>query len=73
MGRLSQIFRLVFADLGHEKLLSLCQVVAIAAVLAPLLVLFGLREGVIGTLIERLNRDPTLRLVVPEVPSSSKG
>lgn len=72
MGRLSQMFRLVFADLGHEKLLSLCQVVAIAAVLAPLLVLFGLREGVIGTLIERLNRDPAMRLIVPEVTGANR-
>lgn len=72
MARVSQIFRLVFADLGHEKLLSLCQIVAIAAVLAPLLVLFGLREGVIGTLIERLNRDPAMRLVVPEVTGANR-
>ena len=72
MARLAQIFRLVFADLGHEKLLSLCQVVAIAAVLAPLLVLFGLREGVIGTLIERLNRDPAMRLIVPEVTGANR-
>lgn len=72
MERLSQIFRLVLADLRHETLLSLCQVIAIAAVLAPLLVLFGLREGVIGTLIERLNRDPAMRLVVPEVTGANR-
>ena len=66
MGRVGQIFRLVFADLANERLLSLCQVIAIAAVLAPVLVLFGLHNGVIGTLIERLNRDPAMRLVVPE-------
>lgn len=72
MGRLSQMLRLVFADLGYERLLSLCQIVAIAAVLAPLLVLFGLREGVIGTLVERLNRDPAMRLIVPEVTGANR-
>lgn len=72
MARASQIFRLVFADLRHERLLSLCQVVAIAAVLAPVLVLFGLHNGVIGTLIERLNRDPAMRLVVPEVTGANR-
>lgn len=72
MGRFKQIFRLVLADLGHERLLSLCQIVAIAAVLAPLLILFGLREGVIGTLIERLNRDPAMRLIVPEVTGANR-
>ncbi|NUB10620.1 ABC transporter permease [Azospirillum sp. Vi22] len=67
MARVSQLFRLALADLRVEWPIALCQVIAIAAVLTPLLVLAGLQQGAIGTLIDRLNRDPAMRLVVPEV------
>ena len=53
-ARFAQLVRLALADLRGEWPIALAQVVAIAAVLTPLLVLFGLREGAIGTLIERL-------------------
>lgn len=66
-ARIAQLFRLAFADLRVEWPIALCQVIAIAAVLTPLLVLYGLQQGAIGTLIDRLNRDPAMRLVVPEV------
>ncbi|WP_372094693.1 FtsX-like permease family protein [Tistrella mobilis] len=57
--------RLAVQDMVADRRLSLCQILALAAVLAPLLVLFGLREGVIGTMADRLVRDPANRLIVP--------
>ncbi|UZR29948.1 FtsX-like permease family protein [Methylococcus mesophilus] len=45
-------------DLFHEWRVSLCLALAIAAVLAPLLVLFGLKSGIVDTLTVRLKSDP---------------
>ena len=45
-------------DFAHEWRVSICLVFALAAVLAPLLVLFGLKSGIITTMTERLRADP---------------
>ena len=64
------ISRLSLADLWHERLLSFCLVAALTAVLAPLLVLLGLRYGLVHTLRDRLVNDPRNREMRP-VSSSS--
>lgn len=56
--------RLSLADMSHEARLVACQVLALAAVLTPLLVLFGVRYGVVSTLRDRLVEDPRNREVV---------
>ena len=38
---------------------------ALVAVIAPLLVLFGLKFGLVSSLTERLERDPTVREIMP--------
>jgi len=53
-----QACRLAFRDFLHEWRVSLCLIFALAAVLAPLLVLFGLKSGIIATMTERLRADP---------------
>lgn len=65
MLRRSLLHRLAFADYCHEARLSACAVLALVAVLAPLLVLFGLKFGLVSTLTERLARDPAVREIVP--------
>jgi putative ABC transport system permease protein len=60
-GPLRRIPFLATAHLLHEWVLTLCLVLALAAVLAPLLVLFGLKHGTIHTLRERLVEDPVFR------------
>jgi putative ABC transport system permease protein len=52
-------------DLLHEWKLSSCLVLAIAAVIAPLLLLFGLKYGTIATLRSRLVEDPKNREIIP--------
>lgn len=47
---------------------TLCYVVALAAVLAPLLVLWGLRYGVVGEMERRLLRNPT-KLEIAPIPT----
>lgn len=60
------IFRLALADLRHEWVLNLCLMLSLAAVLAPLLILFGLKQGTIRTLRERLKEDPLKREIIPQ-------
>jgi putative ABC transport system permease protein len=55
--------RLAWRDFVHEWRASLCAVFALAAVLAPLLVLFGLKSGIVTTMTERLKADPATRAV----------
>jgi putative ABC transport system permease protein len=59
------IFRLAASDLCHEWMLTLCLVLALAAVIAPLLLLFGLKFGTIETLRRRLIQDPVNREMRP--------
>lgn len=56
---------LAAANLRHEWVLTTCLVIALAAVIAPLLVLLGLRHGTIETLRGRLVEDPVYREVRP--------
>ncbi len=49
---------LAWRDYLHERLLSACAVLSLAAVLAPLLVLYGVKFGVLATLTDRLKNDP---------------
>lgn len=59
------IVSLAVSDLFHEWILSLCLAVALAAVIAPLLLLFGLKFGTIDTLRQRLIQDPSNREIRP--------
>lgn len=61
---------IALSDLVHEWRLSLCLVLAIAAVIAPLLLLFGLKYGTIATLRSRLVQDPRNREIIPMVTRS---
>ena len=56
---------LALADARHEWRATTCLILALTAVLAPLLVLFGLRYGVVDTLTQRLARDPRNLEIVP--------
>ena len=58
MRMLVHSMRMALADYWHERLLSACAVLGLAAVLTPLLVLFGVRHGIISTMTERLHSDP---------------
>jgi putative ABC transport system permease protein len=58
MHGLKTIIRLSLRDYAHERLLTLCAVLGLAAILAPLLVLFGVKSGIINTMADRLVKDP---------------
>ena len=65
MHTLVQICHLSLRDYLHERLLSACAVLGLAAVLAPLLILFGVKFGVVETLTERLHSDPATLEISP--------
>ena len=58
-----QLLRISFSDLLDEWPVGIAILLAIAAVLAPLLVMNGLRAGVIGEIFERLRADPAMRRI----------
>ncbi len=60
-GDTTTVFRLSLADYLHEWQLSVCLIVALVAVLAPLFILFGLKSGLVDTLASRLIQDPHTR------------
>lgn len=61
---------LSWRDWVHELGLSLCGVLALASMLAPLLILHGVHNGVIEQMRENLMRDPAVLTVIP---AGSKG
>src|SRR5690606_20149978 len=64
-ARARLVTRLAFDDYRHEWVLSSCSVLALAAVLIPLLVLFGLRYGIIANLLDPLVENPRYREIAP--------
>lgn len=70
--RFGQLWRLARYDLWHERWLAACAACVLAAMLAPLWTLWGLERGVIGTLIERQDRDPLMREIVPTTTGSNR-
>ncbi len=56
---------LAVLDFLHERLMSLCAVLSLASILAPLLVLAGTRYGIVSVLEERLLSDPAIMTVLP--------
>ena len=60
-----EILRLAYRDFAYERRISLCFVLALMAVLAPLLILFGLKFGLVDTLAQRLVQSPANREVQP--------
>jgi len=57
--------KLSFSDLYHEWKLTACLIFAIVGVIAPLLLLFGLKYGTFTTLRIRLVEDPKNRELIP--------
>lgn len=63
-GRLRLVLGLAMRDLWHERRLAVCSMVGLAAVLAPLIVLFSLKNGVMEGLRADLIENPLGRMIV---------
>lgn len=64
MSRIGLVLRLSMRDLLHERRLAACSFIGLAAVLLPLILLFGLKHGVMQGLREDLIENPRTRMVV---------
>ena len=56
---------LAWQDYRNDAWLSACSVLALVAVMVPLLVLFGLKFGLVSSLTERLETYPATREIIP--------
>lgn len=61
--RIFDVLRLALRDYSHEWEMSGCFVLALAAVLAPMMVLFGLKVGIVGSMVDDLVEEPRNREV----------
>jgi putative ABC transport system permease protein len=62
---LAKVLRLATRDYFHEWQMSGCFALALAAVLGPMLVLFGLKFGIVGAMVDQLIEDPHNREIHP--------
>jgi putative ABC transport system permease protein len=65
MGSLFKVYRLATRDYLHEWQMSVCFMLGLAAVLGPMMVLFGLKFGIVGAMMEELIEDPGNREIRP--------
>ncbi len=65
MAQISSIIRLSFRDYSHEWRMSGCFILALSSVLAPMLILFGLKFGIVSTMLSQLIENPTNREIKP--------
>ena len=59
------IARLALADAADDRFQAACVVIALTAVIAPLLILLGLRVGLVGNLRDAMVEDPVFRELTP--------
>jgi putative ABC transport system permease protein len=60
-----RVFVLATRDYLHEWQMSVCFVLGLAAVLGPMMVLFGLKFGIVGAMMQELIEDPGNREIRP--------
>lgn len=60
-----KIAPLAFKDYRHEWRNSACLIISLATVLGPILVLFGLKYGIVGTMVNDLINEPRNREISP--------
>ena len=65
MAQIGNIIRLSFRDYSHEWRMSGCFVLALASVLAPMMILFGLKFGIVSSMVEELVENPVNREIRP--------
>ena len=57
LRNLFKIFGLATRDYLHEWQMSVCFMLGLAAVLGPMMVLFGLKFGIVGGMMDQLIED----------------
>ncbi len=60
------LLRLAISDLLHERILTLNVILALAAIIAPLLLVLGFKEGIVNHMREDLVQNPVNREIRPK-------
>jgi putative ABC transport system permease protein len=60
-----QTIGLASHDFLHEWQMSICFILALAAVLGPMMILFGLKFGIVGSMVDSLIEEPAKREIRP--------
>ncbi|HYQ70742.1 MAG TPA: peptide ABC transporter permease, partial [Gammaproteobacteria bacterium] len=60
-----RVLGLASRDYLHEWQMSVCFMLGLAAVLGPMMVLFGLKSGIVGAMMQGLIEDPGNREIRP--------
>lgn len=66
MNHLVCVVALAWKDLWHDWRMTLCLVLTVASIALPLLLFFGLKNGAIQTLRQRMLHDPVFMELVPQ-------
>ncbi|MBR4741524.1 MAG: hypothetical protein IK079_01320 [Desulfovibrio sp.] len=59
------LFSLAFKDWLYERTTTLCAIIALASMVTPILILQGVRNGVIDGMRAKLLQDPTVLVITP--------
>ncbi len=65
MSQMANSVRLSFRDYSHEWRMSGCFILSLSSVLAPMMILFGLKFGIVSTMIHELVENPVNREIRP--------
>lgn len=65
MSQFRNILTLSFRDYSHEWRMSGCFILALASVLAPMMILFGLKFGIVTSMVDGLIENPVNREIRP--------
>jgi putative ABC transport system permease protein len=65
MRQIIRMCALALRDYRYEGLLSACAVLSLAAVLAPLLIVYGVKFGIVSAMTESLTNDPRTTEISP--------
>lgn len=65
MSQIGNIVRLSFRDYSHEWRMSCCFIFSLASVLAPMMILFGLKFGIVSSMVYSLVENPANREIRP--------
>lgn len=66
MRELRSVLWMAYKDLCHDIRMSLCLVLTVAAIALPLLLFFGLKNGVVEVMRQRMINDPSFMEIIPQ-------
>ncbi len=70
MRELTSVIWMACKDLRHDIRMTVCLVLTVAAIALPLLLFFGLKNGVVEVMRQRMINDPSFMEIIPQGTST---